>query len=657
MSFPNQGLFGVVGKSGSGKSTLLNLLSLLERPTTGVIKWNGINLSSLHKKEEDAYRNERIGFVYQRFNLLDDETVIYNVALPLLIRGEKESKANRLALDLLKSWGLGYLAKKKAGVLSGGEKQRVSLLRALTKEPEVIFADEPTGALDKASSLTVMDALKEASKKRLVIIVSHNEPLIKKYAKGIVRLEDGKVVEDTISKDEDLPLPTKSHKWKRPTYGKEIFITHLREDMKKNILSFLGSFITFSTILLSLGFILGSKGSLEIEKKKSLLLYNASLSSKKTISLPNSPLSVVKNLRPTFAEAKEFLPSSLSCHNDYSYFFPSSLTYSFLDKERPEASFAPIYDSSLKELKSHVAIRGESLNEDFSSCVVNEEFAKLYSEDVIGKSLSFARETVVKQGDKTSTVNIEGSFNIKGVVKEFSFLNAPRVYYSFFGLEEKMRDTFLTSLNKGETYNVISLLNECSGDETYGSYSLNVFAHDEKGYEDLLSYVSLAKGDGLSLSSYYSSLTSSFDSLHDALSASLLPFVILEVAGVVFIIGAIAFSSFLCRKREASILLSLGASLSSISISYILESLLVSVVAMAVSILFSPLLVIGLNAFLLSVTSIPSLVNLPLAKYLGIPLLIPALAIGFSLIIAYLGSAIPFLTIKKKHISEELNEE
>lgn len=193
--FPMSGLFAIIGKSGSGKSTLLNMISLLDNPTDGDVYFNNENINKWSNKRKIQFRNKDIGIIFQHYHLIESESVIYNIILPFLIYGGKEKEGRDKAIKLLES--IGYrkdLYNQVVSNLSGGEKQRVAILRALINDPKVILADEPTGALDSKNSEIIMEILKTISETKLVIVVTHNIDLIKKYADKTIELKDGSLV-------------------------------------------------------------------------------------------------------------------------------------------------------------------------------------------------------------------------------------------------------------------------------------------------------------------------------------------------------------------------------------------------------------------------------------------------------------------------------
>ena len=187
----------ILGPSGSGKTTLLNVIGGLDRYDSGDLIINGISTKKYKDRDWDSYRNHTIGFVFQSYNLIPHQTVLSNVELALTISGISKSERRKRAIEALEKVGLGKQLHKKPNQMSGGQMQRVAIARALVNDPEILLADEPTGALDSETSIQVMDLLKEVAKDRLVVMVTHNPELAEQYANRIVRVKDGNIVDDS----------------------------------------------------------------------------------------------------------------------------------------------------------------------------------------------------------------------------------------------------------------------------------------------------------------------------------------------------------------------------------------------------------------------------------------------------------------------------
>ena len=212
ISFRPSEFVAILGHSGCGKTTLLNIIGGLDRYTSGDLIIRGRSTKNFKNKDWDTYRNHSVGFVFQSYNLIPHQTVLANVELALTLSGVKKAERRRRAIEALTKVGLGDQLHKKPNQMSGGQMQRVAIARALVNDPEILLADEPTGALDSETSVQVMELLKEIARDRLVIMVTHNPELAETYANRIVRLIDGNIVSDTNPYDESQEEITPSSK-------------------------------------------------------------------------------------------------------------------------------------------------------------------------------------------------------------------------------------------------------------------------------------------------------------------------------------------------------------------------------------------------------------------------------------------------------------
>ena len=197
LSLRDNEFVAILGPSGSGKTTLLNIIGGLDRYDSGDLIINGISTKKYNARDWDSYRNHTIGFVFQSYNLIPHQTVLANVELALTISGVSKSERRRRAKEALEKVGLGAQIHKKPSQMSGGQMQRVAIARALVNDPEILLADEPTGALDSDTSVQVMDLLQGVAKERLVVMVTHNPELAQLYATRIVTVKDGRILSDT----------------------------------------------------------------------------------------------------------------------------------------------------------------------------------------------------------------------------------------------------------------------------------------------------------------------------------------------------------------------------------------------------------------------------------------------------------------------------
>lgn len=197
LQFRRSEFVSILGPSGCGKTTLLNIIGGLDQYTSGDLIINGKSTKDFRDRDWDSYRNHSIGFVFQSYNLIPHQTVLQNVELALTLSGVSKAERRKRAKEALEKVGLGNQLKKKPSEMSGGQMQRVAIARAIVNNPDIILADEPTGALDTKTSLQVMEILKEISKDRLIIMVTHNPALAVQYSTRIIKILDGQITDDS----------------------------------------------------------------------------------------------------------------------------------------------------------------------------------------------------------------------------------------------------------------------------------------------------------------------------------------------------------------------------------------------------------------------------------------------------------------------------
>ena len=269
LKLSDKGIVSIVGKSGSGKTTLLNIIGSLDKSDFGEIIVDNKNIREFSEEEYDSYRNKYIGFIFQNYNLLDHRSALDNIKLKLIISSEDESKITSLSEESLKKVGLYDYKDKLTCNLSGGEKQRVAIARVIASNSKIILCDEPTGALDNKTSTEILNILKELSKDRLIIMVTHNMEIAKKYSNRIITMQDGEIINDTLNKEivssnEELKLS------KTKLDIKTIFnlaLNNLKIKKKRNILLSLTASIGIIGISIILSISNGFNDSLNDYKK------------------------------------------------------------------------------------------------------------------------------------------------------------------------------------------------------------------------------------------------------------------------------------------------------------------------------------------------------------------------------------------------------
>ncbi len=197
LDFRKSEFVSILGPSGCGKTTLLNIIGGLDQYTDGDLKINGVSTKKYKDADWDTYRNHSIGFVFQSYNLIPHQTVLANVELALTLSGVSRKERRKRAMDALRQVGLGNQMRKKPNQMSGGQMQRVAIARALVNDPDILLADEPTGALDTQTSVQIMEILRNISRRKLIIMVTHNPEIARQYSTRIIRLQDGRVISDS----------------------------------------------------------------------------------------------------------------------------------------------------------------------------------------------------------------------------------------------------------------------------------------------------------------------------------------------------------------------------------------------------------------------------------------------------------------------------
>lgn len=282
LSFRENEFVSILGQSGSGKTTMLNIIGGLDRYTSGDLIINGVSTKEYKDADWDYYRNNSIGFVFQSYNLIPHQTVLANVEMALTLAGVSPKERKQRAIAVLKKVGLGNHMSKKPNQMSGGQMQRVAIARALINNPDILLADEPTGALDSETSIQIMELLKEIAKDKLVIMVTHNPELAEKYSTRIVRLKDGNIIDDTNPyKEKEKPETQKSKKKISMSFFTALSLSfnNLRTKKGRTILTSFAGSIGIIGIALILALSTGMNAYIESVQKETMTAYPITISS------------------------------------------------------------------------------------------------------------------------------------------------------------------------------------------------------------------------------------------------------------------------------------------------------------------------------------------------------------------------------------------
>lgn len=306
LSFRKNEFVAVLGQSGSGKTTLLNILGGLDRYTEGDMVIDGRSTESYTDRDWDLYRNSTIGFIFQSYNLIEHQSVLSNVELSLTLKGISKKERRRKAENALKRVGLEDHMHKRPNQLSGGQMQRVAIARALVNEPEILLADEPTGALDYATSVQIMDLLRDLAGEKLVIMVTHNPDLAEKYATRTIRIFDGQVIEDTDPYESET-VHEKNEKKKyismSPRTALMLSFNNLRTKKGRTVLTAFAGSIGIIGIALILSLSTGMQTYIDDIERDTMAAYPLSIQSE-TIDFSGSREAGIRQMKDA-AEKKE----------------------------------------------------------------------------------------------------------------------------------------------------------------------------------------------------------------------------------------------------------------------------------------------------------------------------------------------------------------
>ncbi len=591
IKFPNRGLVFVIGKSGSGKSSILSIIEGFLKPTSGFIKFKNDDIYASKFDLENYYSN--IGVLFQDFNLFKEYTLKENLEL---VSNDK-AKID----ELLNKYGLNNVKNNKVYNLSGGEKQRCALIRALIKNPEIIFADEPTGALDNKNSELLMNDLYEISKEKLVIVVTHNEEFLKKYDCSFIRLEDGKIVESNIKDNfnEVAEINTKKSKIKEniKLLSKKITFSNLKMSFFSLIsLVFSYTFLIFSV---SFKYSFNDYSSSIINKYYSNDVFIAS----KTIeSNNNSYLKVVKKEKPENEEIYNIFNDEnieYSLNPNLSYFLNTNTTY--------------INDESYKNITFYPSINEDLLNNEV---VINNEFKNKYNLNIndeikviINKSYNFYlndEKDIFKED-----INLEIEFIVKEIFNEFPFLNTPKIYYSYEYLFNYLKSKPAFNLSKllDDELNLINLYDYSSDNQELDSYSYYLFS---KNVDKITSkdFQKKIKENNLEIQNEAYIMTSSFLSIMDSLDLALLLFNGILFLTSIILLVFINISIISSSKRDLAILFSLGFNKKRMIFPHFIKDLITFIFSFLISISLNHILIKKINSIIFSKYSLDFKVNL-----------------------------------------------
>lgn len=447
IKFRDNEFVSILGASGSGKTTMLNIIGGLDRYTTGDLIINGISTKKYKDSNWDTYRNHKVGFVFQSYNLISHQTALSNVELALTLSGVGKKERRKRALDALKKVGLKEHAHKKPSEMSGGQMQRVAIARALVNDPDILLADEPTGALDSKTSVQIMDLLKEIAADRLVIMVTHNPELARDYSTRIVKLKDGEIIDDSNKYDGEEESANS-------TIGKKTsmsFLTamslSLNNLMTKKARTFLTAFA-------------GSIGIIGIALILSLSNGVSNyINEKEEEALSNYPLTVEKNSMDMTSMMLNMMKTKSKHYKD--------------DKIRS--------NNVLNDLLTSFKVKVNNLK-DFKTYIDNNKNISKYANDIqYGYDLDINLFTTDVDGN-TLKVNPTNIYENLGVISRFmQFSDNNNVFVELFDNDKMLLDNYdLVAGNLPKNYNEVVVMIDSNNEiSDYTLYALGLKSKSE----------------------------------------------------------------------------------------------------------------------------------------------------------------------------------
>ena len=671
LSFPETGLISVLGKSGCGKSTLLNLIGGLDKSSEGTVYYKGDNIAKYKNKQQVTFRKSKISYIFQHYHLLENQTALYNIMLPCLLNGDSFKAAKEKVLSLINKFSIREeLLDKKCSKLSGGEKERIAIMRAFISETNVILADEPTGALDKDNALLVMESLKEASKTSLVIMVTHNEELAKRYSDRIIHMKDGRVVQDEKiklinGKHHQIDKERKSN----PNWYSKIITRNFTKRFKRNIFSILAVTIGATASMLIFGFTNGAHDSIMNSAERQFDYGVASISKENKIVSDESPITLIQTLRANEEEIDTLSNEYDFLHYCYSYdslVTPALDTY-INDKEINNLTYTPVYSFCDSSINKSLLIKGKlPMIDTLNMVVINQTAYDYLKKEIKSDPLN----TYIRLKDGASftyyTDDIEKPYitdyfvydrlvEIVGVVKELSFLNTPKIYYSYKALDKYMEETLLNNLSEylGETSWKDRIM-LASDNEYISNYSHRVFLKNSGDVYQLKEMKKHLK-EGYSLNSNALTVEETLFSLVDAASVGMEIFLAIALVGTAMIIGIVSFASYAEDIKDSAILLCIGATREDISSLYVFENCLIGLIGLALSFIIALVSQNPLNHLIERFTSLINITDIPFNSFHGRAFLFPLLIVMSALLICILATYLPISFSKKISLKEELN--
>jgi ABC-type lipoprotein export system ATPase subunit/ABC-type antimicrobial peptide transport system permease subunit len=668
LDFEKGEFVSIVGPSGCGKSTLLNLIAGLDTPTSGNLIISGVSSKKFKAKDWDLYRKNNIGFIFQNFNLIEHLTALENVEIVMNLIGLGISDRKKRAIELLELVGLKHHINHRPSELSGGQKQRVAIARALANDPDIILADEPTGALDSKTGKQIMDLLSSIAKDKLIIMVTHNNDLALEYSTRIIRLRDGMIssdeeVKESIKNKEKSKLKKKN---KSMSFF-ESFKLSLRNMGKKKgriAITTLAGCIGIAGFALIMG--LGNGANIYIDKQLNRFANANVLMVKKNVKTTNDYGQEFISVDNQLSNYKKvFLNKRVVAYRPLINFNSLKIT---VGKEMIDMSFNALSDESFLDfLKENMIGKLPGNDEVLINQAASREMLKLLNIDsentkeVIGKKINIGIEVTT---DDLIKHIYSKDLTVSGIADEID-INMTNAYYNYSSMKEWLNSINLTT---GTLYDYLT---KSTGYEiTLNNVSDNKILADEINSEKnggIGNLMSLLNGNSSKVGFMAFSMPTIFKTMFQQLIsiAQMVISIFIIVALVVSSImtSIVLYSSVVERKTEIGIIKAVGGRDKDVLRIFESEAILMGVFAGILGIIIAFLLCKPIEYFIANYfgLKLPGIVAIPLSKVpftnITFPLATLISLITFSALVAAIAGYLPSKKATKMHVVDALRDE
>lgn len=655
-AFPNTGFVSIVGKSGCGKSTIFNIVSLLDKKNSGKVLYQNKDIDKFLEKERNLYLQNEIALITQSYNLIEELSVLDNILLASEIANKNKDKSFIDAKILLKKFNLLKLMNQKIKNLSGGEKQRVALSRALINNPKIILADEPTGALDSKNSKIVCDYLKELSKDLLIIFISHNSLLVNKYSDVILKLENKKLhIKRNKIKEKKLNKKTSNLNKNKVFWHKKILKIFAKTHLIKNCISVISFAFSLASVISSLSYYSNYPNVIK-NVSDNLISNNYGLISKTNeYQIENSNLIFKKITRPEYQDLSfiiEEVPSIFITQN-LSYFLPSFIDVNINGVRYDDIEFIPYYNPRF------IAKNKLKTSNDFHDIYINDVLKNRLN-NIDKLSINYVDEFVIETFDESKprineTYKLNVKLNVVDVIDELSFLNTPKIYYSYSAFKYFLSNYEFDNISYyyKRVVTAFDLIKYCDNNSRFSSYNLIYFVRDLNEL-DTLKTLYKKQDNSFSIESNAFLITDSFVNIMDLFSLCLIAFVVVLILISLLIQFLLSYSSYINESYISGLLSLLGAKKKDISICFYIEQIFISLFSFILTIIISIIFSLILNNIFSVNFNLNNVFNIDFINMFNTPLLFLIILILATFLLPILIESLVIFFAKKKEIIKEI---